>query len=164
MRSFIAIVSAGTLALLTLLLLTPSAIAQASEYALKITLEENGTVFDSPQIVVMQGKSYYVELSGNADYDFRVDIPADTQAAALEQFDRNLGQWAQDFMVVNAQLSFPESTSEVANEKPVISNLLLRKDGRAIKSAVPVSDRNLMTRSGKKVETLSITIEANPFG
>ncbi|MEL7231120.1 MAG: hypothetical protein AAGJ85_01255 [Pseudomonadota bacterium] len=166
MRSFLAILAAGTLALLAVLLLPGSAEAQSQQYALKITLEENGEILDQPKIVVEQGKSYFVSLSGRSEYDFRVSIPADTRLAVQEQFDRDLGRHAVNFMVVNSLLSFqtadlPSDIPEEAREVP--SSILLLKTGRPIRSDIPMETRRLVTRNGTKIESLAITVEATPF-
>ncbi|MEM1086936.1 MAG: hypothetical protein AAGH90_04340 [Pseudomonadota bacterium] len=170
MRSFLAILAAGVLALLAVLLMPTSAQAQVGsigqQYALKITLEENGEVLDQPKIVVEQGKNYLVSLTGRSEYDFRVSIPADTRAAAQDQFDRDLGRHAANFMVINSLLSFenadlPADIPEEAREVP--SSILLLKTGRPIRSNIPMETRGLTAKSGAKIESLAITIEATPF-
>ncbi|MEL8054922.1 MAG: hypothetical protein AAGK66_02115 [Pseudomonadota bacterium] len=166
MRSFFAILAAGILALLAILLMPGSAEAQGQQYALKITLEENGEVLDQPKIVVEQGKSYLVALSGKSEYDFRVSIPADTRLAVQEQFGRDLGRHATDFMVVNSLLSFetadlPTDIPDEAREVP--SSILLLKTGRPIRSNIPMETRQLVTKSGTKIQSLAITVEATPF-
>lgn len=166
MRSFIAIILAGTLALLAFIFMPASASGQTAQYALKITLEENGDILDQPKIVVEQGKNYFVELSGSSDYSFRVSIPADTRLAVQEQFDRDLGRHAENFMVVNTNLSFndadlPEGISEEAREVP--SSILLLKTGRPIRSDIPMESRQLTAPDGTEIKTLAITIEATPF-
>lgn len=166
MRSFLAIVLAGTLVLLALIFMPASASGQTSQYALKITLEENGEVLDQPKIVVEQGKNYFVDLSGNANYSFRVSIPADTRLAVQEQFDRDLGRHAVNFLVVNSVLSFedadlPDGVPDEARE--VASSILLLKTGRPIRSDIPMETRQLRAPNGTAIETLAITVEATPF-
>ncbi|MEM9055001.1 MAG: hypothetical protein AAGB16_06715, partial [Pseudomonadota bacterium] len=103
-----------------------------------------------------------------AEYDFAIDIPADTREAAKSQFERDLGQWASDFLLVNTQLSF-DQRSEAKDlpdyGKAISSNLLLRvaAPAREIRSIVPVADRGLLTRAGIPIETLAITIKGAPF-
>lgn len=166
MRSFIAIVLAGTLTLLAFIFMPASASGQAAQYALKITLEENGEILDEPKIIVEQGKNYFVQLSGSSDYEFRVSIPKDTRLAVQEQFGRDLGRHAPNFMVVNSRLSFkdadlPEGISEEAREVP--SSILLLKTGRAIRSDIPMETRQLVASDGTAIKTLALTIEATPF-
>ena len=168
MRSFLTITLASMMACLSFAMLVPDAKAGQGLFALEITLQENGVTFDSPQILIEPGKSYAVELNAGANYDFKVDIPADTRAAAIDQFERDLGSWASDFLLVNTQLSFderPEAQTLPDYGKTISSNLLLRvaTPQREIRSDIPVSDRGLLTRAGKKIETLSITIKAVPF-
>ncbi|MEM1390555.1 MAG: hypothetical protein AAGG45_05695 [Pseudomonadota bacterium] len=139
---------------------------ERAQYALQITLEENGEILDQPKIIVEQGKTYFVSLSGRSDYDFRISIPADTRLAVQEQFERDLGQHASNFIVVNSRLSFetadlPADIHEDARE--VNSSLLLLKTGRPIRSDIPMETRHLVSESGTKIETLAITVEANPF-
>jgi len=169
MRSFLTIILAGAVACLAFAMLAPEAKADTEFYALEITLQENGVTFDAPQIVIEPGKNYTVELNAGANYDFRIAIPADTRAAAIAQFERDLGRWASDFLLVNTELSFRERPE--AKDLPdygitVTSNLLLRvaSPQREIRSDIPVSDRGLIGKDGKKIETLSITIKASPFG
>ncbi len=171
MRSFVTIFLASILACLAFALLASEAKAQGAPdyYALKITLQENGQTFDAPQIVVEPGKNYTVELNANADYAFKIGVPADTRAAVIEQFERDLGRWASDFLLVNTELSFkqrPEAKDLPDYGKVITSNLLLRVAApqREIRSDVPVSDRGLIGRDGQRIETLSITIKATPFG
>lgn len=168
MRSFLSLLLAGLVTCLAIFILSPGAFAQSGLYALEITLEENGEVFSAPKIVVEPGKTYAVELNAGAAYDFKLDIPANTRAAAKEQFDRDLGRWASDFLLVNTELAFRDrvgkkDVSEYG--KAVTSSLLLRvaEPAREIRSNVPVSDRDLKTKSGQSVETLSITIKGSAF-
>ena len=168
MRSFLSILLAGLVTCLAIFILSPGAFAQSGLYALEITLEENGEVFSAPKIVVEPGKTYAVELSAGAEYDFKLDIPANTRAAAKEQFDRDLGRWAGDFLLVNTELAFRDRVAkkDVSDYgKAVTSSLLLRvaEPAREIRSNVPVADRDLKTKTGDTVETLSITIKGAPF-
>lgn len=168
MRSFLTILLAGSIATLAMMMMPASANADGKQYALEITLEENGNVFDAPKVVVEPGKKYTIVLNAAADYDFVIDIPRDTRAAAIEQFDRDLGSWARDFILVNTELSFderPEAQELPDYGKSITSNLLLRvaEPQREIRSDIDVTDRGLVTRKGEKIETLSITIKAVPF-
>ena len=166
MRSFVTILLAGAAAFLAFVLLSPGAFAQSGQYALKVTLQENGQTFSAPQIVVEPGKVYAVELKAGANYDFKVAIPADTRTAVKAQFDRDLGAYAKDFLLVNSTLSFderPEARTLPDYGKAIESNLLLRVEGRPIVSNVDVADRGLVMKNGTKIETLSIAIEAMPF-
>lgn len=168
MRSFATIVLSGIIVFAGFFLFAPESKAEAGQYALEITLQENGETFDTPRVVVEQGKSYQIELSAGADYSFSISIPADTQVAAQAQFQRNLGRWAQDFIIVNTELSFeerPEAKSLPDYGKSISANLLLRtaEPQRAIRSEVPVADRGLIGKDGKKIETLSITMRGVPF-
>ncbi len=168
MQSFLTIFIAGTTAFMAMFMLSPQSNAQGELYALEITLEENGEVFSAPKVVVEPGKSYVIALEGEAEYDFSIDIPEDTRSAAIAQFERDLGQWASDFLLVNTQLSF-DDRAEAKNlpdyGKAVSSNLLLRvgEPAREIRSIVPVADRGLFTRAGQPIETLAITIKGVPF-
>lgn len=168
MRSFLTVLLAAATACVAIMMLSPEAKAQSGLYALEITLEENGEVFGAPKIVVEPGKAYSVELQAGAKYDFSINIPRNTRAAAIEQFERDLGRWASDFLLVNTELSFENQkiSPEMAEySKAVTSNLLLRVEtpAREIRSDVPVSHRGLKTNKGKPVETLSITIKGTPF-
>lgn len=168
MRSFFTIVLASGMAFLAFALLAPDAKADGALYALDITLQENGEIFDTPKILVESGKDYTVALSGSGEYDLKLDIPADTRAAAKTQFERDLGAWASDFLLVNTELSFddrPEAMNLPDYGKAVTSSMLLRVAApqREIRSDIPVADRDLVTRNGQKIETLSITIKASPF-
>ncbi len=168
MRSFLSILLAGSAAFLAVLILSPSAAAQDGMYALEITLEENGEVFSAPRVVVEPGKAYSVQLIAGADYDFSIQIPPNTRRAALQQFERDLGRSARDFLLVNTELSFQakaEAQKLPEYGKLVSSNLLLRvaQPARAIRSDIPVSDRGLKTKRGEAIETLSITIQGAPF-
>lgn len=168
MRSFFTIVLASGMAFLAFALLSLDAKAGGALYALDITLQENGETFDAPKVLVETGKEYTVDLKAGADYDLRLVIPADTRAAAIAQFERDLGRWAQDFLLVNTELSFearPEAAALPDYGKAVNSSLLLRvaTPQREIRSDIPVADRDLVARDGTKIETLSITIKATPF-
>jgi len=168
MRSFFTILLASGMAFTAFAMLSPEAKAGSGLFALEITLQENGETFDAPQIVVEPGKRYSVALNAGAEYDLDIEIPADTRAAAITQFDRDLGAWAADFLLVNTELSFnerPEARTLPDYGKVVTSNLLLRvaTPQREIRSDVSVLDRGLLTKSGNKIETLSISIRAVPF-
>ncbi|MEM8615931.1 MAG: hypothetical protein AAGF20_03245, partial [Pseudomonadota bacterium] len=140
----------------------------ASAYALDIVLEENGQVFDTPKVIVEPGRDYYIELKAGANYGFRLDIAGNTRQAALEQFERDLGRWANDFLLVNTELSLeerPEARDLPDYGKTITSSLLLRaaEPSREIRSDVPVADRGLLRRDGVPIQTLSVTIKATPF-
>jgi hypothetical protein len=168
MRNFLTILAAGAIATLAIIMMPAAANAQSGQYALEIILEEDGVVFDAPKVVVEPGKKYTLVLNAAADYDFEIDIAANTREAAMKQFDRDLGRWARDFLLVNTKLSFeerPEAQALPDYGKSITSNLLLRvaEPQREIRSDIDVTDRGLVTRKGEKIETLSIIIKAVPF-
>jgi len=168
MRNFLTILAAGAIATLAIIMMPAAANAQSGQYALEIILEEDGVVFDAPKVVVEPGKKYTLVLNAAADYDFEIDIAANTREAAMKQFDRDLGRWARDFLLVNTKLSFeerPEAQALPDSGKSITSNLLLRvaEPQREIRSDIDVTDRGLVTRKGEKIETLSIIIKAVPF-
>ena len=96
-----------------------------------------------------------------------INTPDDTRAAVMEQFERDLGSSADDFVLVNTELSFtdrPEAQDLPDYGQSITSSLLLRLEGRAVTSDIPVGEYGLETEAGDPIESLSITISALPFG
>ena len=167
MQSFATVFLAGCMACFAMILMSPELSEQNQQFALEITLEENGEVFSAEKVVVEQGKSYVIALEAGADYDFSIDIPGDTRAVK-DPFGSDMPERNGEYLELQTELKIDDSTN--AEPRPdlgklIASNLLLSmaEPAREIRSIIPVTDLGLLTQGGTPVESLAITIKGTPF-
>ncbi len=138
--------------------------AAAEEYALDISLMENGDEFAAPQIIVSPGVIYSVDVPPLEQYRLRVGIAPDTAKWTKAAFGRDLGADARNFAFVITALEVRDRESETGYKEIFKTNLLVLKTGREYAAHVPVADFDLQPVTGTgKVETLSINIRTHAW-
>ena len=138
--------------------------AVAEEYALDISLMENGDEFAAPQIIVSPGVIYSVDVPPLEQYRLRVGIAPDTAKWTKSAFGRDLGADARNFAFVITALEVRDRESETGYKEIFKTNLLVLKTGREYAAHVPVADFELQPVTGAgKVETLSINIRTSTW-
>lgn len=136
--------------------------AAAEDYALDISLMENGAEFAAPQIIVSPGVIYSVDVPPLDQYRLRIGIAPDTAKWTKSAFGRDLGADARNFAFVITALEVRDSEAEDGYKEIFRTNLLVLKTGRKYAANVPVADFELQPVTGAgKVETLTINISTS---
>ena len=138
--------------------------ASAEEYALDISLLENGEEFAAPQIIVAPGVIYSVDVPPLDRYKLRIGIAPDTGKWTKEAFGRDLGEQADQFAFVITALEVRDRESDTGYKEIFKTNLLVLKTGRNYSAHVPVSEFDLKAVTGTgSVKTLSINISTSAW-